>query len=120
MLTLDRLHSVDADTKNDLIIAALIATDGRPVQFALTKQAAALLLTGVQAAAKSLSQRLTGYSLVPAGVQAVIGPDLEPGLAIDLGGNLTITLQLGPSQLAALKAAIASIEQKRTSGGPRH
>lgn len=108
MLRFDRLHSTDV--ANDEVIFRVLSTDNQKFEFALTREAAELFTLALQAAATRLSPKSLGRSLVPRSVQPVIGPDMEPGLSIDLGGNMSVELSFPPQQLADLKAAIQQLE----------
>src|SRR5262245_21888338 len=118
MLCFDRLHSTEVE--NDQVVFRLISVDNKKYQFALTKQMAGLVAAALESAAKHLSPEPHGRPVIPRGIQPVIGPDIEPGLSFDLGGNLTIELSLPPQKLQALKIAIEQLEAHTKPAGSSH
>lgn len=118
MLCFDRLHSTDVE--NGQIIFRVISTENQKFEFALTHQMAGLFASSLQSASKHLPDNPMGRPILPVGIQPVIGPDIEPGLSIDMGGNLTLEISLPPQQLADLKRAIAQLEMSSKPGTISH
>lgn len=117
MLTFERLIAVDVVDGN--VALALLATDGKRYDFSLSPAAVGLVVAAIQTVSTRLPE-YQGPAVVPVGMQAAIGPDVEPALLIDLGGNLTIGISLPPEKLAALNAAIAQVEQASKPVGGTH
>lgn len=117
MLRFDRMHS--SDVHDGCVVFRLLSTDSQKYEFEVTATLAGLMAAAIQGASTRLPE-YTGPSIVPLGFQPAIGPDIEPSLLLELGGNLTIGISLPPQKLADLKAALASLEASSTPGVGRH
>ncbi len=118
MLTFDRLHSHQVE--DGKVIFRVLSTDDKKFEFALTQDLAGLMFASLQAASERLPSDYARRGVTPNRFQPAIGPDMNPALLMNLGGNLELSISLPPAQLKALKAAIAELEAGTTPGRERH
>jgi hypothetical protein len=114
----DRLHSVEVE--GDLFLVRTLDSQGLGYEWTIPREVAALLVIALREASTSLPDKDEGLLMEPIGFQAIVGPNMIPGIQIQLSDKLYLNLLMPRNQLAALRTSIAQLESNTPPKGPLH